>query len=136
MKNVVRSLFWLGLGLVSRLGKLLLTWLGSVFAGLSLCKLRVGATCVGLLMLALSDVVSAAEDVTGFRGFAWGTDFEVVNREKELTWYQNVGDTGEHLSLLDTVTDEAGGVEIGYSYRFYQNSWWWERLLLRSEPII
>ena len=127
MKNVVRSFLRLGLGLVSRLDKLLPTWLGSVFAGLanrtrlSICNFCVGATFVGLSMLALSGVVGAAEDVTGFRGFAWGTDFEVVNREKELTWYQNVGDTGEHLSLLDTVTDEAGGVEIGYSYRFYQN---------------
>lgn len=79
------------------------------------------AALVGAVLFALSGIVSAAEDVTGFRGFTWGTEYEVVNREKELSWFQDIADRGEHLSLLDTVTDEAGGVAIGYSYSFYKN---------------
>ena len=76
---------------------------------------------VGVLLFAFSGMVSAAEDVTGFKGFRWGTEFDVIHREKKLTWYQNIGEIGEHLSLLDAVTDEHGEVAIGFSYYFYQN---------------
>ena len=63
MKYVVSSFLWLGL--ISRGDKLFPTWLGSVFAGLakrrrlSLGKLRVGATMVGVFMLAFSGMAGA-----------------------------------------------------------------------------
>ena len=41
---------------------------------------------IGVLLFALSGLVSAAEAVTGFKGLAWGTGFATVNPEKEVKW--------------------------------------------------
>ena len=76
---------------------------------------------LGTLLLALSGMASAAEDVTGFKGFAWGTDFETVNRAKDLEWYRTTDELGKHFGMKDAVYDEQGKVAVVYLYDFYNN---------------
>ena len=76
---------------------------------------------VGALLFALSGMVSGAEDVTGFKGFRWGTDFETVNQAKDLKWFQDNGEIGVHSSRTETEVDENGKPIVGYRYGFYDN---------------
>ena len=77
---------------------------------------------VGALLFALSGMVSGAEDVTDFKGFAWGTDFDTVDQAKNLKWFRNLGELGEHMSMEDTEYDrETKELKIGYFYDFYSN---------------
>lgn len=76
---------------------------------------------LGVLLFALSGAVLAAEDLPGFKGFVWGTNFEVVNREKNLEWFENNDERGMHMSLSDGETDEKGHLRVGYLFGFYQN---------------
>ena len=79
---------------------------------------------VGALLFALSGMVSAAEDVTGFKGYTWGTDFETIHQEKELSWFKNNGknsEIGEHIGIWDTQLDAKKEIAIMYNYGFYKN---------------
>ncbi len=79
---------------------------------------------IGALLFALSGTVSAAEDVTGFKGFAWGTNFEVVNQAKDLKWFRKTGrneELAEYVGLKDTERDQKGEPIGGAFYRFYNN---------------
>ena len=76
---------------------------------------------VGALLFALSSMVSAAEEVTGFKGFRWGTDFSVINQAKDLRWFRVDGEIGEHLSKKDAEYDSNDKLTISYTYSFYDN---------------
>ena len=76
---------------------------------------------VGALLFALSGMVSAAEDVTGFKGFRWGTDFSVINQAKDLRWFRVDGEIGEHLSKKDAEYDSNDELTVSYTYSFYDN---------------
>ena len=76
---------------------------------------------IGVLLFALSGVVSAAEDIPGFKGLAWGTDFETVNQAKELKWMGSQDELEKYMGMKDTEFDEKGNLQRAYLYNFYNN---------------
>ena len=76
---------------------------------------------IGVLLFAFSGLVSAAEDVTGFKGLAWGTDFETVNQAKELKWMGSQDELEKYMGMKDTEFDEKGNLQRAYLYNFYNN---------------
>ena len=39
---------------------------------------------IGALLFALSGLASGAEDIPGFKGYTWGTSFELLEQGKSL----------------------------------------------------
>ena len=76
---------------------------------------------IGVFLFALSGMVSAAEDIPGFKGFRWGTDFSVINQAKDLRWFRVDGEIGEHLSKKDAEYDSNDELTVSYTYSFYDN---------------
>ena len=79
---------------------------------------------IGVLLFALSGLVSAAEDIPGFKGYTWGTSFEVVEQGKSLKWFRKTGrneELAEYVGLKDTERDQKGEPIGGAFYRFYNN---------------
>ncbi|MBP7249011.1 MAG: hypothetical protein KBA38_07390 [Negativicutes bacterium] len=76
---------------------------------------------VGLFLIAFSGGVSGSNDLPGFKGYLWGTGFEVINREKDLDWFENSDERGMHMSLNDGETDAQGQLKTAYLFGFYKN---------------
>ena len=120
MKSLVRLVSPLGLGSEFGFASSITKATVVLRTTLLLCKLRVGATMVGVFMLAFSGM-AGAEDVTGFKGFRWGTDFSVINQAKDLRWFRVDGEIGEHLSKKDAEYDSNDELTVSYTYSFYDN---------------
>ena len=79
---------------------------------------------IGALLFALSGLASGAEDIPGFKGYTWGTSFEVVEQGKSLKWFRKTGrneELAEYVGLKDTERDQKGEPIGGAFYRFYNN---------------
>ena len=87
-----------------------------------------------ILTVSLSTTLAATGDVNGFKGYKWGTDFETINKDKNLKyWLESPDNESEYISMNDTVNDENGDLIIGYSYLFYNNKLVSGRALLFSD---
>ena len=121
MKSLLRLVSPLGLGSEFGFASSITKATVVLRTTLLLCKLRVGATMVGVFMLAFSGMVSAAEDIPGFKGYTWGTGFEVIHQEKDLKLIKTVDGVSNCLGKKDSEFDTQGRPAAGYVYRFYNN---------------
>ena len=72
---------------------------------------------LSLLLLVFVSNISFAEKNTlnGFKGYLWGTDFHIINQEKQLIWEKESDNEGIHISQKDSNSIEE------YKYIFYDN---------------
>ena len=76
---------------------------------------------IGALLFALSGLASGAEDIPGFKGYTWGTDFSVIHQAKDLKLIKTVDGVSNCLGKKDSEFDTQGRPAAGYVYRFYNN---------------
>ena len=74
-----------------------------------------------IFTFSLSSTLAATGDVDGFKGYKWGTDFQTIDKDKDLAWFKSVGEIGYHIGVKDIVFDKNENVKIAFEYQFYDN---------------
>jgi|GEM_PF-6860685 hypothetical protein len=74
-----------------------------------------------LLTLSLSTTLASTGDIDGFKGYKWGTDFQTIDKDKQLVWLSAGDEVGHHVGIRDSVIDKNGEPKIDFAYIFYDN---------------